>query len=405
MMKKNNLLILAVAALGFAACSSDETTAVNEKLAESNAISFKSFVGGNMRSTDADISNLASFTVDAYQTGTFATTPKKYFGDVVFTKVGVSQTYTSETKYYWPSGYNLDFYAYSPVDDGVADQAVDYVAYNSLKVTPGTTISSQADLVFARTENWGKVDPTPESPGTHAHFIDGTPAGVTINFAHAESKIIIKLKNTNSNIKVTVGNVKIGNLYGAGTYTWNNYKSGGTTLDVTDYVDNTYYLSGNWAMDGSANVAYTIPMETASSHNIFDGNQDARDLTNTASSCEMILIPQAITTGSEYASAAAAAVYDKAYISVQLKIQNQQNSAYIVGGADTWQEAIWPLTALTWLPGHKYTYTVDLAGGGYFPTNQDTNADLDPILDGAEIKFVNVTVDDWITAAGIDIAN
>lgn len=37
-MKKNNLLILAVAALGFAACANDETTAVNEKLAESNAI-------------------------------------------------------------------------------------------------------------------------------------------------------------------------------------------------------------------------------------------------------------------------------------------------------------------------------------------------------------------------------
>ena len=50
-MKKNNLLILAVAALGFAACANDETTAVNEKLAESNAISFRANVNGVMRAT------------------------------------------------------------------------------------------------------------------------------------------------------------------------------------------------------------------------------------------------------------------------------------------------------------------------------------------------------------------
>lgn len=52
-MKKNNLLILAVAALGFAACTNDETTAVNEKLAESNAISFRANVAGNMRDANA----------------------------------------------------------------------------------------------------------------------------------------------------------------------------------------------------------------------------------------------------------------------------------------------------------------------------------------------------------------
>ena len=50
------------------------------------------------------------------------------------------------------------------------------------------------------------------------------------------------------------------------------------------------------------------------------------------------------------------------------------------------------------MPGKKYTYTIDLAGGGYYETNQSettVDEDLDPILGDAVIKFVTVTVDDW----------
>ena len=50
----------------------------------------------------------------------------------------------------------------------------------------------------------------------------------------------------------------------------------------------------------------------------------------------------------------------------------------------------------------KYTYTIDLAGGGYFETNQDTNEDLDPIFENAVIKFVSVTVDAWDTDTNND---
>ncbi|MBQ7452571.1 MAG: hypothetical protein IJV60_08480, partial [Prevotella sp.] len=65
-----------------------------------------------------------------------------------------------------------------------------------------------------------------------------------------------------------------------------------------------------------------------------------------------------------------------------------------------------PLAATQWLPGHKYTYTLDLAGGGYFPTNQEnTDENLDPILKNAEIFFLTPTVDEWIAAPGIDVDN
>ncbi len=61
--------------------------------------------------------------------------------------------------------------------------------------------------------------------------------------------------------------------------------------------------------------------------------------------------------------------------------------------------AIWPIGGYNWEPGKVYTYTIDLAGCGYYETNQDTDADLDPILENAEIKFVSVTVDDWTAVA------
>lgn len=414
---KKNLFILAAAALAFTACSSDETIAVNEGLADANTISFRPLTTGITRAADQTFThatNDATFAVTAWKQGTTSTATNLYINNAIFKSNGTS--FKSQTGvYYWPSDYNLDFYAYAPTDDGVANQAVDYVAYNSLKVTPGTTISSQTDLVFAVTKDWGKADLQTGTPATHA--ISSTYPGVTINFAHAESKIIIKLKNDNPNIKVTIGDVKIKNLYGAGTYTWtvgtNKYTDDTTPKDVTDYVSTSYYLNGSWAMDGSANVYYTIPMGTDNitddapatiARNIFNGTQDARDLTSTATSHEMILIPQAITAGDEYESASNDAVYGKAYISVELKIQNKENDAYIVGSSGAYQEAIWPLTDLTWKAGHSYTYTVNLAGGGYFPDNVDgTDAKLDPILKGAEIEFVAVSIDSWISAAGIDV--
>lgn len=419
---KKRLLILAVAGLALASCSNDE---VVESIATSdaNAITFRPLTTGMTRAADSHL-NAANdkFAVTAWKAGE-TTTPETnlYIANAVF-KTTDGSTFTSETgKYYWPSGYNLDFYAYSPVDDAVANQAVDYVHYNELNVTPGTTIGSQTDLIFAVTKNWGKVDPDGSNAVAAAdepHYIDGDPAGVTINFAHAESKVIIKLKNTNSNIKVTINEVKMGNLYGLGTYTWNvgtnKYTNETNNYDVTDAVSAGYYLNGTWATGGSANVVYTIGMGTDEitddtpatiARNIFNGTQGARDLTNAVSTREMILIPQAITTGDEYASDDNDATYNNAYISVKLKIQNKENGAYIIGGDDdNWQVAIWPLTALTWKAGHSYTYTVDLAGGGYFPDNKDgTTAKLDPILEGAEIKFVSVSIDNWIVADGVDI--
>ena len=87
-----------------------------------------------------------------------------------------------------------------------------------------------------------------------------------------------------------------------------------------------------------------------------------------------------------------------------LDVTFDKYGTYILGGADDYITAMWPLTALTWLPGHMYTYTIDLASGGYYETDQDSNVDLDPIFEGAEIKFVTVSVDSWSDADGVPVS-
>ena len=61
---------------------------------------------------------------------------------------------------------------------------------------------------------------------------------------------------------------------------------------------------------------------------------------------------------------------------------------------------------IAWTPGYKYTYTIDLAGGGYQEKNDGSETtettDLDPVLEDAEIFFVNCTIDAWDTSS-IDI--
>ena len=55
--------------------------------------------------------------------------------------------------------------------------------------------------------------------------------------------------------------------------------------------------------------------------------------------------------------------------------------------------------ALNWTRGYKYTYTIDLAGGGYEEKNgDDSDEDLDPVLENQEIFFVYCTVDAWDTS-------
>lgn len=351
---KKQLFFIAAAALGLASCSQDETIEVNT----SEAISFRTFVNAQTRADDIDNGKLTQFNVTArYESN-------NYFDDVTFTK-GENETFNSATNYYWPTG-NLDFYAYSPISNG----QVKRTDYKTFTVTPSGTPGDQVDFVYANTKGKNKAD--------------NGATGVALNFRHTGSKIVFQVKNTAANMKFEVTGWKVGFLDNAGTFTYadaNTDEKNATQLAYTDWSENTTY---------SADNTYTNTLSAAVK--VAASTSDAALLKG-----EMILVPQKPTKATAYDTESKEV--NGSYVALLIKIMNNDTNDTVIQG-ETW--AIWPVD-FTWEPGKKYTYTIDLAGGGYYETNQDSDTDLDPILENAVIKFVGVTVDDWQNGTTTDV--
>jgi hypothetical protein len=187
-------------------------------------------------------------------------------------------------------------------------------------------------------------------------------------------------------MKFEVTGWKVGYLDNAGTFTYADTDTDGNNsalLAYGDWSDNTTYSADNTYTNSlSAAVSVAASASTAA---LLDG--------------EMILVPQKPTAATAYAAATAESKVNGSYVALEIKIMNNDTAGTLIQDK-TW--AIWPV-AFTWEPGKKYTYTIDLAGGGYYETNADTDADLDPILENAIIKFVSVTVDDWADGGTTDV--
>ena len=366
---KKRLFFLPMVAIMMAACSSNETIEVNEN--KGDLISFRPIVKGVTRAADADLSSDAtSFNVEAFNTGT---TTSPYFSNVTFTNT--SSTFTSATKYYWPTN-NLDFYAYSPISSSQFTKT----DFKTFIITPSNTVSEQVDFIYANTNDKGK---------------GSTGEVTTLNFRHAGAKIAVKVKNSAPNLKFEISGWKLGYLDNSATFTYGDATTDtkdGAQLAFSDWSENTTQSAANtYSTTFTAN-----PIAASQSTAYFLGNAGTPSTSATDESLNMILIPQTLTAATAYASAATDAKPNGSYIALKMVIKNNTTAGETVADAtanDKW--AMWPIGGYNWEPGKKYTYTIDLAGGGYYETNQDTDADLDPILEGAEIKFASVTVDGW----------
>lgn len=360
---KKNFFFLAAAALAFASCSVDETLEVNQ----GEAIGFRTVVNGNTRAADITTANIAEFTVEAINNGSDPAT--SYFSNQQFTKSGT--TFVSDPSYYWPANA-LDFYAYSPTTNG----QVSKTDYKTFVVTPSATVAEQVDLVYANVTNATKAS---------------SSTGVPLNFRHTGSKIVCQVKNSDKTMKFTVTGWKVGYLDNAGTFTYAGTTTAGAgTLPVGCWSNNTTF---------SADNTYTMTLGSA--------KEIAPEANATLLDGEMILVPQTTTAATAYAADAADSKLNGSYIAVEIQINNTDASETLIQNK-IW--AIWPV-GFTWVPGKKYTYTVDLAGGGYKEANDGATeeagheTDLDPILDNAIIYFATVTVDDWSEETGIDVDN
>ena len=368
-MKKIFLSLLAVVALMLTACNMNELESVNRS---ADLINFTVTNGGMTKAVDVTTANLAQFEVTAFNHGT-ETSP--YINAVSYT--GGSGTFASATPYYWPEG-NLDFYAWST---GAAEGQVTKTSFKSFTVTPSSTPAEQVDLIFAGKTNIGKGNST-----------DGA---IALNFRHAESKVVVKVKNTAPNLKFVISDWRLGFIDDAGTFT---YAGQGAQYDGSTDGNNSAQLAASmWSgnTDAAASKMYTNSL--ASNVNI------AANASETLLDGEMIVIPQTVTAASAHASATSGAAVNGSYVGLKIKILNRENDAVIYSdGASGTAWAIWPAD-FAFEPGKKYTFTVDLCGGGYYEANHDTDADLDPILQGAVISFASVTVDEFSSQSAVEL--
>ncbi len=362
-----------MAAIGFVACTSDETV-TSHATSEANEISFRALNNGVTRATSL---NLASLQANGfYVTATYTSGHTAYFADQLYKQESsnVWKPYTGEayTHIYWPTGSDvLDFHAYAPADDDAQLNVSNSNVTTSngcpeYTVTPHVSASSQIDFIYASLTSKDQADGT-----------------LPLNFNHMESQVGIKLSNSDGALKFTVSEVSICNVVRSGIYKNRNASpSTATTMAWEDFGEPRAY----------AQTGLSITK---------DGVQSATDAGTT-----WILIPHALAKPAEghdgeYAGSAALSTYAGAYIKVKYKCQNKQDNSYYAGGdGDNWVEGIWPIStnasAATWDPGTHYTYTIDLKGGGYYEQNQaDTDANLDRILNLNEITFATVTVSDW----------
>lgn len=347
---KKNLFILAATAAALASCSNDVTTAVNTTLNAPQEITFRTTADRMTRAADiTSAADLKSIYVYAFQNGNTST---PYLNKELFTGPG---TYTSATMHLWPE-YNLDFYAWSAhsVANGDKSDQVTNAAYNSYVVTPSATAAEQVDFIYASSTN-----------------VAG-PNAVPLAFSHKESRILVKVKNTDSSINFEVTGWKLGFMVPNATFDGSVWSSLGTASATTIYTSDFTSTPQTINYDASATTALT-------------GSQ--------------IMIPQAITPASAYAGTTAGDAVNGAFIGIEFKAVNASNTEDVVQ-AKIW--GIWPIPAISWAAGNQYTYVIDLADGGYYETNHNGgDTTLDKIFPGGFIKFASVTITEWV--AGDDI--
>lgn len=373
---KKNLYILAVACLALASCSNDETVATRH---DPNEISFRPLIDGTTRSTagpmaggtnfaEGDVINVYANLYDAS-----ASSNSKYF-QADFTKQSTGG-FTSVTKYYWPTFDTDDKLTFTAIygatqTDGTPGNIVNY--------SPATAAASQMDVMVAKKETTAKE-----------------PA-VVLNFRHALSQIEVKVKNSDATLDFDITGVRIGYVSTTGNFTYSGDAT--TTQEESGHTTaaQTLVPASDWT-PVAVTDANTNKYDQASTGTI-TSTKAATALTSFNS---WLLIPQTQTAATAYTAAtqgtaASNPTLNGSYIALELEIYNYTGSirsSKLV--AKQW--CYWPC-AFTWTPGFKYTYTVDLAGGGYQPINTKSAATtLDKVLGDVIVFSPDCSVDYWVT--------
>lgn len=400
MIMKKFFFFAAIAAIGLASCSNDETIA-SQATSESNAIGFRPVTTNMTRAANA------AGVKSAFEEGDIINVyanykSAKYFQDD-FTMQSGSTGFTSTSPHYWPNDVTTNNVTFTAIwgTTQTAGTAGNFTGY-----APDAAAGSQKDILVAKHTSTTKENP------------------VLLNFRHALSQITVQAKNTNPNLKVTITGVRIGYIKTAST----SFTYSGSATDTRE--EGSANNAANVAQSDWTLVDFAASLE--SGHTYADDYKYAQDMTSSStiltstqdvtsinSFVPWILLPQNMKAYADadsdgipdYANAKDGGVATDApdlggsYIALEMQIENYDVATTAATGVVVGKQwCYWPITT-NWTPGYKYNYIIDVAGGGYMPTDTDNDGELDPVLGSAVIVFsASCTIDAWDTQ-DVEISN
>ena len=354
-----SIYICAAAAMMLASCSNDEVV----EQAQENAISFRSMMSANTRGVVADVSNLNTLCVTAYQ-GT-----NLYLDNIIYQKDGTG-FFNSAKPYYWPETGELTFTVLSGNWSGTRDFTSSTEQWMR-NVTINDDIAKQEDMTYV-----SNVTGTKAANGK---------VGVPLEMKHALAQIQISAKNENKNYAYKVKGIRIYSALEGGDFDFKNEKwhDNGTFKCYETTYDTPIDLTETaQSIMGKAGNAIALPYIVKA----WDGKQSG----------DGFEIPLSLNPADQNAVVGS-------YISVLVNIRMKLGATVYPDKVGGYAWAAVPVS-FEWEKGKKYVYTLDFTNGAGKVDPMDPGTDwdaskdpakADPILGGL-IRF-GVTVSEWGT--------
>lgn len=392
-MKKFSFLAMAAVAALFSSCSSELVP--EEVPGIGNEIRVRATAESHTRAAES----YCNKTLPAeFQLYAWTTDGTPYIADATLEKVpngGSSYQFKGDYRY-WPKDQNLDFIAHRSANGTFNGSTKQFDNYEI-----ECNVADQLDLLYSVKNN--------------AEAANGT---VNLNFRHALSQIVFRMKVTNQSLKVNVRSVEIGHLYDKGTfviptdentdYNWVDYDHDDVLSSdinsITDHWKDRGFTSNDTYPYASYEVSLmntehspAIPVTVTPEDGVVPLTQTPKDHENGYGSKSvwakvMTLLPQKQDAWNPTESPNQ---FNGSYVCLDCDIINVcgENETPIHTGP-----TYIPL-AVDWKEGIRYIYTFDFAngdGGNSGPTPDPDDPDgPKPTLKNIR---VDVTTDDFISA-------
>lgn len=373
---KGKFFFLALSAMALATgCSNDEMTEVNR----GDGIDFSVTAGKLTRAAATTTNSIDEFKVWAFT----VTDNKTYMDGTLVSKEGNKWTYTG-TKF-WPETA-VDFFAVSPA----TPQSGTVSVTNDSKTITDYIANGSEDLLYAANFS--------ETKASH------TASPVSVNFRHALSQIMFKVKKTTtSSINVKVKGIKVDGVANTATLTWATATTG-ANLPEGETDTETGDSWGTWGTP-TGNGEYTAVNLTEA----YDVQTTSNYLTTEAGNGALFLMPQTLVPWLTLSTDGKASIIGTARLLVNCQIKDTDSDIQLWPEEGEFGDVAISLSNPTndpnkedgdtshdrWMQGKKYIYTLIFGeGGGYKPDPDDPDEPDKPTPVLVPITFT-VTVDEF----------